>query len=70
MSNMKALTVANQQDMANVKVFANKQTDKRTGQKLYTPDLSMRGGGGVKNIEGKEEIARHEQFLLFSQCFN
>ena len=36
--------------MANVKVFANKQTDrrmegqtdKRTGQKLYGPDLSMR----------------------------
>ena len=29
--------------MANVKVFADKQTDKRTGQKLYSPDLSMRG---------------------------
>jgi hypothetical protein len=26
-------------DMANVKVFA----DRRTGQKLYAPDLSMRG---------------------------
>ena len=22
----------------------------------------------VENIEGKEEIARHEQFLLFPQC--
>ena len=22
-----------------------------------------------ENIEGKEEIARHEQFLLFPQCF-
>ena len=27
---------------ANVKVFADKQTDKRTGQKLYALDLSMR----------------------------
>ena len=23
----------------------------------------------VVNIEGKEEIARYEQFLIFSQCF-
>ena len=23
----------------------------------------------VENIEGKEEIARYEQFLLFPQCF-
>ena len=23
----------------------------------------------VENIVGKEEIARHEQFLLFPQCF-
>ena len=23
----------------------------------------------VDNIVGKEEIARYEQFLLFSQCF-
>ena len=32
--------------MAIVKVFCgqtNGQTDKRTGQKLYAPDLSMRG---------------------------
>ena len=33
--------------MANVKVFADRQTDKqtdrRTGQKLYAPDLSIRG---------------------------
>jgi hypothetical protein len=37
--------------MANVKVFADrqtdrqtdKQTDRRTGQKLYAPDLSIRG---------------------------
>ena len=35
-------------DMANVNVFADKQTDKKTqgqtdSQKLYAPDLSMRG---------------------------
>jgi hypothetical protein len=34
-------------DMANVKVFAERQTDKqtnrRTGQQLYAPDLSIRG---------------------------
>ena len=34
-------------DMANVKKFADKQTDGRTdaqtGQKLFAPDLSMRG---------------------------
>jgi hypothetical protein len=33
--------------MANVKVFADRQTDrqtdKRTGQKLYAPDLSIQG---------------------------
>ena len=23
----------------------------------------------VENIVGKEEIARHEQFLLFPECF-
>ena len=23
----------------------------------------------VENIEGKEEIARYEQFFLFPQCF-
>jgi hypothetical protein len=34
-------------DMADVKVFADrqidKQTDRRTGQKLYAPDLLIRG---------------------------
>jgi hypothetical protein len=29
-------------DMANVKVFADRQTDRWTGQKLYAPDLSIR----------------------------
>jgi hypothetical protein len=36
--------------MANVKVFADRQTDRRTGQKLYAPDLSIRGH---KNFESK-----------------
>jgi hypothetical protein len=30
-------------DMANVKVFADRQTNRRTGQKLYAPNLSIRG---------------------------
>jgi hypothetical protein len=31
-------------DMANVKVFADRQTDKHTdSQKLYAPDLLIRG---------------------------
>jgi hypothetical protein len=30
-------------NMANVKVFADRQTNRRTGQKLFAPDLSMRG---------------------------
>ena len=29
--------------MTNVNFFADKETNKRTGQKLYAPDLSMRG---------------------------
>ena len=29
--------------MANVEVFAEKQMDKRTDQKLYAPDISMQG---------------------------
>jgi hypothetical protein len=30
-------------DMTNVKVFADRQTNRQTGQKLYAPDLSIRG---------------------------
>jgi hypothetical protein len=33
-------------EMANVKVFAGKQTDGQLSQKLYAPDLSI---GGHKN---------------------
>ena len=35
--------------MANVKVLADKETDKRTGQKQYVPDLSMRGHKNFKH---------------------
>jgi hypothetical protein len=29
--------------MANVNVFADRQINRRTGQKLYAPDLSIQG---------------------------
>ena len=41
MSNMKALTVTNQKDMANEKVFVDIQTDKP--KTICPPDLSMPG---------------------------
>ena len=31
--------------------------------------MGIQFSDGVENIEGKEEIARYEQFLLFPQCF-
>ena len=44
---MKALSLYQSKAMAHVKVFVDKQInkmmDKQTGQKLYAPDLSMRG---------------------------
>jgi hypothetical protein len=36
-------------DRANVKVFADRQADRRTSQKLYAPDLSI---WGHKNVLG------------------
>jgi hypothetical protein len=30
-------------DMANVKVFEDRQTNRQTGQKPYAPDLSIQG---------------------------
>ena len=33
------------------------------------PILTHQQQTTFKNIEGKEEIARNEQFLLFPQCF-
>ena len=37
---MKALSLTIQK----LRLFAEKQTDKQTGKKLYAPDLSMQGG--------------------------
>jgi hypothetical protein len=37
-------------DMANVKVFADRQTDRQTGQKLYATDLLIRGHKKVRFI--------------------
>jgi hypothetical protein len=34
-------------DMANFKVFADRQTGRRTGPKLYAPNLSIRGHKNV-----------------------
>ena len=31
--------------------------------------MGIQFSDGVKNIVGKGEIARYEQFLLFPQCF-
>ena len=31
--------------------------------------MGLRLTAGVENIEGKGEIARYEQFLLFPPCF-
>ena len=38
-------------DMANVSAFADKQTDKWTGQKLYAPDLSIQGHKNLMDPE-------------------
>jgi hypothetical protein len=48
--------------MANVKVFADRQTNRRTGQKLYAPDLSIRGHKNIflfKKIEYSLASSRH-----------
>jgi hypothetical protein len=49
-------------DMANVhdvRVFADKHTDRRTGQKLYAPDLSIRGHKKVSAVH------KCQYFFLF-----
>ena len=54
--------------MANVKIFADKQTDKRTGQKLYAPDLSM---WGHKKDEGRSRellVNRDPGLCFFENC--
>ena len=49
--------------MANVKVFADKQKDKRTGQKLYAPDLLMHGH---KNSSGFALHSRVKEVFFLS----
>jgi hypothetical protein len=55
-------------DMANVKVFCrqtDKQTDRQTGQKLYAPDLSIRGY--KKSIDPRYKI-KHYKIVLIVTC--
>ena len=56
-----SLITYHSKDMANVKVFADRQTDKqtdrRTGQKLYAPDLSIRGH--KKNLAETVQLPEH-----------
>ena len=48
-------------DSSKLKGFADDNFKfEENGRKLFKP---------VENTVGKEEIARHEQFLLFPQCF-
>jgi hypothetical protein len=49
--------------MANVKVFADRQTDGRTGHKLYGPDLSTRGHKMIYYRCGK-----HYNVFIISLC--
>jgi hypothetical protein len=52
-------------DMVNVKVFADRQTDKqtdrRTGQKLYAPDLSIRGHKKKQTKQKQRLTAKREK---------
>ena len=57
---MKALSLNQSKAMANVKVFSDEQTDKRTGQKVYVPDLLL---SGIK-METKVHIKRYIVFYL------
>jgi hypothetical protein len=45
---MKALPLTSQKIWPMLKFFADRQTDRRTGQKLYAPDLSIQGHKDVK----------------------
>jgi hypothetical protein len=49
-------------DMTNVKVFADRQTNRRTGQKLYAPDLSIQGY--------KRKKKKYQNIHIFYLCTN
>ena len=53
-------------DMANVEVFADKESDKRTGQKLYGPNLSMMGHNKVSIQVSLREVCR--MTILFTDA--
>ena len=42
--------------MANIKVFADKQTDTQTGHKQYSPNLSMQGHKKVVLLKGNDAL--------------
>ena len=46
---------------------SNSAAQKNMMSKIWTNGVQL--SDRVENIVGKEEIARHEQFLLFPQCF-
>jgi hypothetical protein len=48
---VKVHITSHSRDMANDKVFADRQTDGRTGQKLYARDLSIQGHKRVLSMQ-------------------
>jgi hypothetical protein len=55
-------------DMANVKVFADRQTDKQTGKKLYAPDLSIRGHKKIYFRTLNVILVLQNMFKIFQCC--
>jgi hypothetical protein len=53
-------------DMANVKVFADRQTDRRSGQKLYAPDLSIWGHKNIYYITRKASSLAKQYTVCYS----
>jgi hypothetical protein len=56
-----SLITYHSKDMTNVKVFADRQTNRQTGQKLYALDLSIRGH---KN----DQVECFRDCNMISQC--
>jgi hypothetical protein len=55
-------TTCHSKDMANVKVFADRQTDGPVGQKLYAPKLSIRG-----HKKGRKLICQTDEWTMGNQ---
>ena len=47
--------------------FSNSAANENMMSKIWTNGVQL--SDSIENIVGKEEIARHEQFLLFPQFF-